>query len=77
MSTMTSETTGSSPALTILARRLQNRDVPLPRAMVSVERGCPEEGLALLTAYVSIEDPIVRQAILDVISILSQVDRTS
>ncbi len=55
-------------SLRTLAKALgENRVLPASRVSASVDGRAPDEGLALLAGYVAIEDPAVRQALLDVV----------
>lgn len=63
----------ASETLTIIADALGSRRVSaLRRYMASTDGQSPDEGLAVLGAYVSIKDRAVRQAILDVVLALAR-----
>lgn len=54
--------------LAVLGQAMGDRGVPAARrVLVSGESRSPDEGLALLNAYVVVADPAVRQAILDAV----------
>ena len=58
----------SSAVLDILAGAAKGRFVPArQRIVASSDRFNPDEGLALLDAYVGIADVSVRQAVLDIV----------
>lgn len=66
------ETLAPSPdpmeTLAVLGRAMAGHVVPASRrVLVSGDSRSPDEGLALLNAYVAIADPAARQAILDAI----------
>ena len=72
MSLYSTESLEASPSpaetLAVLAEAIGDRIVPARhRVAASSDSHSPDEGLALLTGYVAITDPQVRQAILDVV----------
>lgn len=65
----------ATKTLNILSAALSGKIVPsLKRVIATADSRCPDEGLALLKAYVAIEDRRLRQAILDAVLAISQDD---
>ncbi len=66
---------GADAVLAVLRDALADRIVPARRRVVaSGDSRSPDEGLALLKAYVAIEDETVRQAILDLLIAIAGTD---
>lgn len=55
----------------ILARALNDRAAPPRTIEAAGDRASPQEGLALLGTFLAIEDPELRQAILDAVAALA------
>jgi hypothetical protein len=69
----------SSPSATdtlaVLSEAMRARNVPpLRRAIAAEDSRSPQEGLALLRAYIAIKDVRVRQAVLDAVLAISEAD---
>lgn len=69
----TLETSAEADAvLSVLKSAMKGARLPSSdRTCATRDPRCPEEGLALLGAYVTIESPDVRQAILDLVSTIA------
>lgn len=66
-------TIDADAVLGVLSRAMGTAQVPArARVCAAAEAHSPEEGLALLGAYVTITAPAVRQAILDAVLIISR-----
>jgi hypothetical protein len=79
MSLYSTKTLEPSPAaeeiLAVLAGALADRRVPARhRVVASRDSRSPDEGLAILQAYVAIRDEPVRQAILDLLIAIAGTD---
>lgn len=79
MSLYSTKTLEPSPApeeiLMVLREALAGRIVPAKRRVVaSGDSRSPDEGLAILQAYVAIEDAPVRQALLDLVIAIADTD---
>ena len=70
------DTPSVSEALEILSAAAASRTIPQRgRVMTSVSNHSAAEGLALLGAYTSIDDPTIRQAFLDLALMLGKTPR--
>ncbi len=65
-------TPSASDTLKVLSDAISGKTAPPEgRVLAASERRSPEEGLALLAAYVAIDDAKIRQAFLDALFIVS------
>lgn len=61
--------------LSILAAAMEGRTLqPAQRVAATRDSRNPDEGLALLSAYVAIDNPATRQAVLDLMLTISGID---
>ena len=79
MSLYSVNTLEASPAaedtLAVLAAALAGRNVPAThRVVAGNDSRSPDEGLAILQAYIAIKDAFVRQAVLDVLIAITDTD---